>query len=156
MLRHNPYLCGSIKNKIMYTGLSHLHHYLPYVLLLLMALVTVKSIKGLTQGLDYTAADKKLGLFAMIAAHLQFTVGVILYFISPMVVSMGEAMANATTRLYALEHPLMMLIAVVLLTVARKKTKTTTDTSAHKTVVLFYLISLVAILSRIPWDQWLA
>lgn len=121
-----------------------------------MVLVIVKSIKGLLQGLDYTAADKKLGLFAMIAAHLQFTAGIILYFISPMVSSIGEAMGNATARLYALEHPLMMLIAVALLTIARSKTKTTTDSSAHKTVAILYIVSLVAILSRIPWNQWLA
>ncbi|MBC8464066.1 MAG: hypothetical protein H8D62_00140 [Bacteroidetes bacterium] len=140
----------------MYTGLSHLHHYLPYVLLFLMALVIVKSAMGMAQGSEHSAGDKKLGLFAMIAAHLQFTVGLVLYFISPMVMGMGEAMSNGTSRLYALEHPLMMLIAVVLLTMARSKTKTITAVSAHKTTLVFFTISMIAILSRIPWEQWLA
>ena len=140
----------------MYTGLSHLHHYLPYVLLSLMVLVTIKAFIGLAQGSDYSPGDKKLGLLSMIAAHLQFTLGIVLYFVSPMVVSIGDAMGNATSRLYALEHPLMMLIAVVLLTIARSKTKTINDSSAHKTIAIMYSIALVAILSRIPWEQWLA
>ena len=92
----------------------------------------------------------------MIFAHLQLTVGIALYFVSPMVVSIGDAMKNATTRLYALEHPLMMVIAIVLLTMARSKTKNLSDVSAHKKNLLFFVLALVAILSRIPWDQWLA
>ena len=136
----------------MNTGLSHLHHYLPYVLFFLMALVILKSIKGMVKGEAHLEGDKKLGLFAMITAHLQFTIGLVLYFISPRVMGMGEA----TSRLYALEHPLMMLIAVVLLTVVRSKTKATTDTSAHKTTLVFVTISFAVILSRLPWAQWLA
>ena len=139
----------------MYTGLSHLHHYLPYVLFFLMGLVILKSIKGILNQEEYTKSDKKLGLFAMIVAHVQLTVGIALYFISDMVIGLGDAMKNATTRLYALEHPLMMVIAIVLLTMARSKTKNLSDVSAHKKNLLFFLLALAAILSRIPWDQWL-
>ena len=62
----------------MYTGLSHLHHYLPYVLFFLMGLVILKSIKGILNQEEYTKSDKKLGLFAMIVAHVQVTVGIAL------------------------------------------------------------------------------
>lgn len=140
----------------MYTGLSHLHHYLPYVLFFLMGLVILKSVKGMMNKEDYTESDKKLGLFAMIIGHLQLTVGIALYFVSPMVMSMGDAMQNATSRLYALEHPLMMIIAVVFLTMARSKTKNLSDTTAHKKNLLFFVLALVAIVSRMPWAQWLA
>tara|TARA_B100000683_G_scaffold14336_1_gene14607 strand:+ start:9849 stop:10271 length:423 start_codon:yes stop_codon:yes gene_type:complete len=139
----------------MYTGLSHLHHYLPYVLFFLMGLVILKSIKGILNQEEYTKSDKKLGLFAMIVAHVQLTVGIALYFISDMVIGLGDAMKNATTRLYALEHPIMMVIAIVLLTMARSKTKNLSDVSAHKKNLLFFVLALAAILSRIPWDQWL-
>ena len=139
----------------MYTGLSHLHHYLPYVLFFLMGLVILKSIKGILNQEEYTKSDKKLGLFAMIVAHVQLTVGIALYFISDMVIGLGDAMKNATTRLYALEHPLMMVIAIVLLTIARSKTKNLSDVSAHKKNLFFFVLALAAILSRIPWDQWL-
>ena len=140
----------------MYTGLSHLHHYLPYVLFFLMGLVILKSIKGIVNQEEYTESDKKLGLLAMIVAHVQLTVGIALYFVSPMVISMGDAMKDATTRLYAMEHPLMMVVAIVLLTMARSKTKNLSDISAHKKNLLFFVLALIVILSRIPWDQWLA
>ena len=140
----------------MYTGLSHLHHYLPYILFFLMGLVILKSIKGMIYQEEYTESDKKLGLFAMIVAHVQFTVGIALYFVSPMVISIAEAMKDATTRLYAIEHPIMMVIAIVLLTMARSKTKNLSDVSAHKKNLLFFTLALIAIVSRIPWDQWLA
>ena len=140
----------------MYTGLSHLHHYLPYVLFFLMGLVILKSIKGIVNQEEYTESDKKLGLLAMIVAHVQLTVGIALYFVSPMVISMGDAMKDATTRLYAMEHPLMMVVAIVLLTMARSKTKNLSDVSAHTKNLLFFVLALVAIVSRIPWDQWLA
>lgn len=140
----------------MYTGLSHLHHYLPYIMFLLMLVVIGRAWQGMRQERDFNAQDQKWGLFAMIAVHLQFTVGLILYFVSPMVMSIGEAMGNASTRLYALEHPIMMIIAVGLVTVARSKSKLATEASAHKTVFTYYSIALVAIVSRIPWSQWLA
>ena len=121
-----------------------------------MGLVILKSIKGMIYQEEYTESDKKLGLFAMIVAHVQFTVGVALYFVSPMVISIGDAMKDATTRLYAVEHPIMMVIAIVLLTMARSKTKNLSDLSAHKKNLLFFMLALIAIVSRIPWDQWLA
>ena len=43
----------------MYTGLSHLHHYLPYILFFLMGLVILKSIKGMINQEEYTESDKK-------------------------------------------------------------------------------------------------
>jgi hypothetical protein len=64
-------------------------------------------------------------------------------------------MKDSTLRLYALEHPLVMLIAVVLVTVARIKTKRSDSNSAHKTNFILYVVSLLLILSRIPWAKWL-
>ena len=140
----------------MYTGLSHLHHSLPYVLFFLIGLVILQSIKGMVNQEMYNESDKKLGLFAMIVAHIQFTLGIALYFVSPMVINIGDAMKDATTRLYAIEHPIMMLIAIVLLTIARSKTKNLSDVSAHKKNLLFFMLASIAIVSRIPWEQWLA
>ena len=64
-------------------------------------------------------------------------------------------MKSSNLRLYALEHPLLMLIALVLITVARIKTKRSDSNSAHKTNFILYAISLLLILSGIPWTKWL-
>ena len=143
----------------MYTTLLPLHHYLAYAVLLLVTLFTFNSLWRWLSGRDSKACDKKLGLAALIALHTQFTLGLVLYFVSPITQTalndFGNAMKDSTLRLYALEHPLVMLIAVVLVTVARIKTKRSDSNSAHKTNFILYVVSLLLILSRIPWAKWL-
>ena len=49
----------------------------------------------------------------MILAHIQLLVGIVLYFLSPLGFSnlSGEAMGDSMSRLYALEHPLINILA---------------------------------------------
>ena len=81
-----------------------------------------------------------------------------LYFLSPLGMSnfSGAAMKTAITRLYIVEHPLMMILAIVLVTVGYIKTKRAIeDGRKYKNMVIFYSIGLAFILSRIPWEMWL-
>src|SRR3546814_7000817 len=66
-----------------------------------------------------------MALLGLICAHLQLVVGLVIYFISPLGIkaASGEAMKISTSRLYFLEHPLMMLIAIILITVGYSKAK---------------------------------
>ena len=104
----------------MYIGLLHLHSNLPFILLLLIGAVLVKSLIGWTQSSPFDKLSNKLVLFAMITAHIQWVVGAILYFISPNVKSLGQAMGDLFSFV-CFGAPLMMTIALVLLTVARSK-----------------------------------
>ena len=143
----------------MFNPTFNLHHYLAYAVLILVALFAIYSLWAWLSGKESSAKDKKLGLSAMLAVHIQFTLGLILYVVSPTVQQafkdFGLAMKSSNLRLYALEHPLVMLIAAVLITVARIKTKRIDSNSAHKTNFILYTISLLLILSRIPWAKWL-
>lgn len=143
----------------MYTGLLHLHSTLPYLLILLLIITAGKSIMGASSGAEYTKGDDKLSLFTLILAHTQFLVGMILYFQSPMVnqalSDMGAAMKHPKLRLYAVEHPTVMLLSVILITIGRSRSKKQTGAKKHKTVAIFFTIATVLILSRIPWSTWL-
>jgi len=143
----------------MYPAFFKLHHYLAYTVLIFVTLFTFYSLWRWLTGREYPARDKLLGLIAMLATHIQFTLGLVLYFLSPTVQQafkdFGLAMKSSNLRLYAVEHPLVMLIAVVLLTVARIKTKKSDSNSAHKTNFILHAIALLFILSRIPWAKWL-
>ena len=143
----------------MYPAFFKLHHYLAYTVLIFVTLFTFYSLWRWLTGREYPARDKLLGLIAMLATHIQFTLGLVLYFLSPTVQQafkdFGLAMKSSNLRLNALEHPLVMLIAAVLITVARIKTKRIDSNSAHKTNFILYTISLLLILSRIPWAKWL-
>lgn len=139
----------------MYVGLKHLHSSLPYLLLVAILVVLVLSLMGIFNKTEFDAKRKKAVLFAMILFHLQWTVGLILYFVSPMVKSIGNAMSDSTDRLYALEHPLMMTIALVLVTIARSKSKKTKDTSMNRTVFILFIVALACIVFCLP-DSWAA
>ena len=64
-------------------------------------------------------------------------------------------MKTKEVRLLAVEHPLMMIIAIVLITIGwSKHKKKTTDTAKFKMFAIFYGLGLLVILSRIPWNNW--
>jgi len=68
----------------------------------------------------------------------------------------SQVMGDSVTRLLAVEHPLLMIIAIVLITMGWSKHKKKTDDQAKfKTFMVFYGIALLLILSRIPWSKWL-
>ena len=69
---------------------------------------------------------------------------------------MGATMKDPEIRLFIVEHPLMMILAITVLTVGfSKHKKQTTDGGKFKTIALYYGIALLFVLSRIPWSIWL-
>jgi len=67
----------------------------------------------------------------------------------------GAVMANKATRLLAVEHPFIMILAVVLITMGwSKHKKKTEDEAKFKTFTVFYGLALLLVLSRIPWNNW--
>ncbi len=140
----------------MYTGIKHLHSTLAYVLL---AGLLISIIYVLFAYLQNRAYNRKMALLGLICAHLQLVVGLIIYFISPLGIkgASGAAMKISTARLYFLEHPLMMLVAIVLITIGYSRAKRLpTPKKQNASVLVFYLIGLILIVSRIPWQTWLA
>lgn len=137
----------------MYVGLKHLHSGLPYLLFISILIVLVFCLIGIFNKTPFDGKRKKAVLFAMILFHIQWTVGLILYFVSPMVKNIGDAMSDSNDRLYALEHPLMMTIALVLVTLARVKSKKTDDSAMNFNVFLFFVLALVCMIFCLP-ESW--
>lgn len=143
----------------MYNTIKNLHSYWAYFVILILIVAVVNALIKRTQNKEYTDKDLRIFLFALIFSHLQLLIGLVLYFVSPMFELWGElggeVMKNATARLYLVEHPLVNILAIVVITVGFSKHKKK-DTSAakFKSILLMYLIALVLLLSRIPWDTW--
>ncbi|MES2731232.1 MAG: hypothetical protein V4714_05770 [Bacteroidota bacterium] len=134
-----------------------MHSYWAYLVVLTLAFAFINSLLGLLGNKIFAEKDRKLALFALIAAHTQFLFGITLYLISPLGSSNlgGAAMKDATQRLYALEHPLIMLIAIVLITIGYSKSKRLAAAkSKFRTLTIMYGIAFLLILSRIPWAAW--
>lgn len=141
----------------MYTGFQHLHSALAYVVLLLLIVAVGMAIYGFFIKKPFTEIQRKVTLFALIGSHIQLLVGLVLYLLSPLGLSnlSGETMGNSAARLYALEHPLINIIALVLITIGFSTAKRLTeDKKKHLRIVWMYGIGLLLILSRIPWSVW--
>ncbi|TXK27241.1 hypothetical protein FVR03_21190 [Pontibacter qinzhouensis] len=142
----------------MYTGLQHLHSYMAYLVLLGLLISLGAALAGLFGNKTFTDKDRKLGLIGLITTHLQIVFGLILYFVSPLGVSnfSGDSMKDSVSRLYMLEHPLTMVIAVVLVTIGYSKAKRLIGqgSAGFKSIAIFYAIALILILVRIPWISW--
>ena len=139
----------------MYTGLQHAHSFIAYAALILLIVASINAMIGMSSNKQFKDSDRKIALFALIFTHIQLLVGIILYFVSPLVQSFSVAMKDSTLRLYALEHPLINLIAVILITIGfSKHKKAATDKAKFKSIAIMYAIGTLLILSRIPWSSW--
>ena len=145
----------------MYTAIQHLHSYWAYLVLLVIVLATLNALISYFSGKEYGPKDFRISLFALIVTHLQFLIGLVLYFVSPLgfqnisAVGMSEVMANSAFRLHAVEHPLVMILTVVFITIGYSKhKKKLVSKPKFKVLAIFYTIALVLMLSRIPWSDW--
>jgi hypothetical protein len=126
------------------------HSVIRYFVLVFLLVVIVRSFMGWQQKSTYAAIDDKLSLWLFIFTHTQLLIGLILYFISPLVIFSGTSMKDSVARYWLVEHATMMLIAVVLITMARITAKKMTDVVAkHKRLFIFNTIALVVILVAI-------
>ena len=136
----------------LYKILTKAHSGWRWVVLILMIAAIVKLYMGWKKKSEYTKGDKKLAMFAMIAFHLLWTFGMVLYFISPKVQFVEGFTKITMLRFYTLEHIVTMTIAFVLITIGHSKgKKAEDDTKKFKTQFVFYTIAFIIILASIPW-----
>jgi hypothetical protein len=129
----------------METGLLHLHSLLRWIILflilvvILLALAKNKGIRGASLWLLISAHTMLLiGLYQLIAGRYGITKGL------PEGV---ELMKNSFYRFFWVEHPLMMIVAIVLITIARGKAKALN----YKATGWLLFIALIIILAAVPW-----
>lgn len=139
--------------------MKDIHSYWAYLVLAMLIFAVSNAIIGLTQKKQFKDKDLRIGLFTLIVAHIQLLIGLGWYFMSPwfkdLKTDAGATMSDKATRLLAIEHPTMMILAIILITIGwSKHKKKTTDVAKFKTFVIFYGIALLFILSKIPWSNW--
>jgi NADH:ubiquinone oxidoreductase subunit 2 (subunit N) len=139
----------------MYDIIQKAHSGWAYLVLITLVIAVVNALIGRNSKKEFSAQDRKIALFALIATHLQLVFGFVIYFISPLgMASLGQ-MSDKALRLTSLEHPLINIIAIALITIGWSKHKKAADSQAKfKSIFLFYGLGLLLILSRIPWSLW--
>ncbi|MFN2211577.1 MAG: hypothetical protein ACK2UE_00765 [Anaerolineales bacterium] len=96
-------------------------------------------------------------MFYSISLDIQLLLGLILYFflspITKIVFSdLSSALANSGSRFFALEHVLIMVLAVILAHVGVAMARRTEDAVLkHRQAAIWFSLSLIALLLGMPW-----
>ena len=129
----------------METGLLHLHSILRWIILLLLLVCLV-------QALSKSSGLKKTSLWLLISAHLMLIIGLYQLIAGRYGITKGlpagvELMKDTFYRFFWIEHPLMMILAIILITIARGKAKALN----YKATGWLLFIALLLILAAVPW-----
>jgi uncharacterized membrane protein len=134
----------------MYSFFKNFHSGFRYIVLALILIAIIQSLIGWLGKKPYTDGNRKMNLFALISAHTQLLIGLVLYFLSPLVQFAGSTMKNAELRYWTVEHLVMMLVAILLITIGHSRSKkATTPEAKHKAIAIFYILAVVVIVVAI-------
>lgn len=137
----------------MYLILKSLHGIFAYVSLILIFVSIAYSVYGLMKKIDFTKQSKMIMVSGLSGVHIQLVIGTLLYFFSPLGMSniSREMMKNSTSRLYAVEHPVMMLLGIVLITTGYVKSKKAAESKTKfRNIIIFYTLGILCFMSRMP------
>ena len=136
----------------MYDFLFQAHSGLRFVVFFALIIAIILAFAGWFGKKPFSKANKTLNLVTLISTHIQVVLGLLLYFVSPLVTSstMGEAMKDSTLRYWKVEHLAMMLVAAVLITIGNAKSKRIADlTAKHRPVAIYFSLALLLIVVAI-------
>lgn len=133
-----------------YVIIKQLHSGFRYIVFLLVLVAIIQSLLGWLGQKPYTETNRKINLFALISAHTQLLIGIVLLFVSPLVHFNSSTMKDSVTRYFSVEHWVGMVIAIVLITIGHSKSKKIIlPESKHRTIAIFYIIAFIVIVGTI-------
>lgn len=134
----------------------NIHSIVRYLIILFALWTVIGAFIGMSQQKSY-ATIAKPHMFYMVFADVQLLLGLILLYNRISIsnigeIGMGAVMKDKMMRFQIVEHPLMMLIAIVLLHISRSAAKkAATDQKKLKITLIWGGIALLLILASIPW-----
>ncbi|WP_353131365.1 hypothetical protein [Parapedobacter pyrenivorans] len=140
----------------MYPTLLALHSVIRWLVLAGLLFALFRAYRGWISERQFSRFDNSVRHWTATIAHIQLVLGLLLYFISPITTyflqHFNQAVHQRELRFFGMEHSLMMVIAIVVITIGSTKAKQkTTDNGKFKTLVIWYTIALLIILTSIPW-----
>lgn len=144
----------------MFETVKMLHSFWAYLALLMILIGAFNALFKFFGNKEFQHIDLRISLFTLIVFHIQLVLGLVLFFAGPYLSAISELgmkgiMGDVTWRSNIVEHPLMMIIAVVLITIGYSKhKKKSTSRPKFKTLAIFYTLALACVLAKIPWNTW--
>jgi len=136
------------------TFFLHLHSFWRWVLLVVGLAAVIKALIGWLGNRPFEHLDDQLGMIFTIVLDIQVLLGLINWVGQGWAALIPQAMSNSALRFFAVEHPLIMLLALVVAHVGRVRSRRgETALSQHRAAAIFYALSLLLIISAIPWNR---
>jgi hypothetical protein len=141
----------------MYDLFLSVHNFMRWAFLAAALYAIFKAVVGVSGGSPFSKSDNTAGAILLGTTHSQLLLGLILFFMSPTVQhamgDMGATMKDPAMRKILVEHPLTMIIAVLVIQMGRIKVKKAySDADKHKRSLIYFGLGLVLVLSMIPWN----
>lgn len=140
----------------MYSTLLFVHSLVRWLILASLLFAIYHAYKGWFSKKLFSSFNNSVRHWTATIAHIQFVIGLWLYFISPIINyflhNYKEAVHQREIRFFGMEHSLMMITAIAIITIGSAKAKRKqTDTEKFKTMAIWFTIGLLIILTSIPW-----
>jgi uncharacterized membrane protein len=139
-----------------YSFLLHLHSIGRWIVLLLLLIAIFNSLVAGQR--PWIRTDARTGTILVVFADIMLLVGLAIWYFGSKgykvieAMGMSAVMKDSSARFFAIEHTLMMLIAIILIHVGKVQgRKSISDKAKHNRTLIFYLLALIIILVSIPW-----
>lgn len=142
----------------MYVGILGLHSLLRWALIILLLINIVRHV--IRKNMDFIATDKKWSLLLLISTHVNLLVAIYLYFFGERGIkmldyqkyTMKDVMKTSWLRFWIIEHPIMMLITMILITIGHIIGKKDIATAKKHTIIYtLFGIAFIIIMVAAPW-----
>ena len=135
-----------------------IHSSLRWVILLTLLIHLYCIYTGYFRNKPFTKFNRIFSHVTVGFIHLQFVIGLYVYYTSEKIniflADIKGSMAISELRFFAVEHSLIMLIAIIIITIGSFKSKRIEDErKKYKTQIIYFTIGLVLILAAIPWNM---
>jgi hypothetical protein len=141
----------------MYSVLLVSHSWIRWLVLLSLLFAVYRAYSGWRSPKPFSKLDDRIRFTATLIAHIQFALGLWLYFVSPVVdyflENFAEAVHMREIRFFGMEHITMMVVAVIVLTIGSIKVKRAHgDQEKFKKMFFWFATALLIIFFSIPWS----
>jgi len=140
----------------MYHHLLVVHSLFRWLVLISLLLSIIVAADGYFSRRQFSKTTNQLRHWTATIAHLQLTLGAVLYFISPISTyfyqNLDQAFTSSDRLFFDLLHPLLMFVAIVVLTIGSATAKRKKDSlQQYKTMLIWYSAAFILIVIAIPW-----
>lgn len=140
----------------MYSVLIFLHSLMRWLVLISLIYAIWRAFGGYRHHKVFTVKDNVIRHWTATIAHIQLTIGILLYVKSPAISyfwhNKSNAIADLQISFFALIHLLLMLAAIVCITIGSAMAKRKAiDQLKFKTMLFWFGLALFLIVIAIPW-----